>query len=116
MSSNGAGMRIMYMVWGWLVAMTIVEVVLAYFQVPILIMLVVLIALSALKSVLIVAYFMHMKFERISLFLTLIPAAIACILLFNVFFPDSVRVRSEGVFRDIPPPQPVVEHTAEPGH
>ena len=116
MSSNGGGMRVMYIVWGWLIALTLIEVVLAYFQVRLVIMLVVLLGLSIAKSVLIVAYFMHMKFERVSLALTLIPAGVACILLFNIFFPDSARVRSEGVFRDIPPPQPAIEHTAEPGH
>ena len=116
MSSNGGGMRVMYIVWGWLIAMTLIEVVLAYFQVRLLVMLIVLLGLSIAKAVLIVAYFMHMKFERVSLALTLIPAGIACILLFNIFFPDSLRVRSEGVFRDITPPQPAIEHTAEPGH
>ena len=116
MGDHNGGMRIMYIVWGWLIAVTLIEVVLAYFQVPILIMLVVLLGLSIVKSVLIVAYFMHLKFERKSLVLTLIPAGITVILLLNVIFPDSVRVRSEGVFREIPPPKPDVEHVSEPGH
>lgn len=111
MGGNGTGMRTMYVIWGWLLALTIIEVVLAYFQVPLLIMLVVLIGLSLIKAVLIVAYFMHLKFERLSLVLTLIPACIACILLLNIIFPDSVRVRERGVFRDLPPPQPGVEHS-----
>ena len=116
MSSNGGGMRIMYIVWGWLVALTLAEVVLAYFKVPLVVMLVVLLGLSVVKSALIVAYFMHMKFERMSLALTLIPAGIAAVLLFNVFFPDSARVRSEGVFREIPAPRPATEPTTAPGH
>ena len=42
--------------------------------------------------VLIVAYFMHLKYERFSLFLTLIPATVVCILLLFAFFPDSLRL------------------------
>ena len=55
--------------------MTGVEVLLAYEQVPTLIMLTVLLGLSIIKAALIIAYFMHLKFERLSLFLTLFPDA-----------------------------------------
>jgi cytochrome c oxidase subunit 4 len=108
------GMRIMYIIWGWLLAMTIIEVALAYFHLPLTLMLIVLMGLSLIKSVLIVAYFMHLKFERMSLVLTLIPALVMCILLLNVIFPDSLRVREQGVFRDLPPPTAGAEAAA--GH
>ena len=39
----------------------------------------------------IIAYFMHLKFERFSLFLTLFPMLIFCILMMLVFMPDSMR-------------------------
>jgi cytochrome c oxidase subunit IV len=48
--------------------------------------------LSVIKAALIIAYFMHMKFERLSLFLTLFPMLIFCILMMMVFMPDSVRL------------------------
>ena len=60
---HGAGMRTMYIVWAWLLALTALEVFLAYLQVPLLVMLLSLIGLSMVKAALIVAYFMHMKFE-----------------------------------------------------
>ena len=47
------GMKVMYMVWGWLLLLTIVEVVLAYFQVTPTLMLIILIGLSLIKAVLI---------------------------------------------------------------
>ena len=50
-----------------------------------LIMLTVLIGLSVIKAALIIAYFMHLKFERFSLFLTLFPMLIFCILLMLIF-------------------------------
>ena len=108
------GMKVMYMVWGWLLLLTIVEVVLAYFQVTPTLMLIILIGLSLIKAVLIMAWFMHLKFERLSLVLTLIPAMVSVILLMNVLWPDSNRVRSEGVFRELPPPTP--ESQGEAGH
>ncbi|HEV3513035.1 MAG TPA: cytochrome C oxidase subunit IV family protein, partial [Candidatus Sulfotelmatobacter sp.] len=53
-----------FWVWGALLVLTAIEVVLAYNQVfqPVR-MLEVLLILSVIKSALIIAYFMHMKFE-----------------------------------------------------
>jgi cytochrome c oxidase subunit 4 len=78
-------------VWILLVAMTGVEVLLAYLQISPPIMLTALIGLSVVKSALIIAYFMHLKFERFSLFLTLFPMLIFCIIMMLVFMPDSMR-------------------------
>jgi cytochrome c oxidase subunit 4 len=54
-------------------------------------MLTVLIGLSLIKAALIIAYFMHLRFERLSLVLTLIPALVTCLCLLLIFFPDSFR-------------------------
>jgi cytochrome c oxidase subunit 4 len=78
-------------IWGWLVGLTLVEIFLAYKPMPIHLMLLVLLGLSIIKAALIVAYFMHLKFERLSLVLTLVPMLIVCIMLLFVFFPDSFR-------------------------
>src|SRR6476646_7210202 len=94
-------------IWGWLVALTLVEIFLAYITMPIHIMLTVLLGLSIIKAALIVAYFMHLKFERLSLILTLVPALVICICLLFVFFPDSFR--SAGLryqFKEAPPVAP----------
>jgi cytochrome c oxidase subunit 4 len=79
-------------VWIALLVMTGVEVFLAYEQVPTLIMLTALLGLSIVKAVLIIAYFMHMKFERLSLFLTLFPMMVFCIILMLIFMPDAMRL------------------------
>ena len=79
-------------VWFVLLALTGVEVLLAYLQVPTLIMLTVLLGLSIIKAALIIAYFMHMKFEKLSLFLTLFPMLIFCIVLMLIFLGDAVRI------------------------
>jgi cytochrome c oxidase subunit 4 len=81
-------------VWIALLAMTGIEVLLAYEQVPTLIMLTALLGLSIVKAALIIAYFMHLKFEKLSLFLTLFPMLVLCIILMLVFMPDSMRALS----------------------
>ena len=79
-------------VWIVLLVLTGIEVLLAYEQVNPVIMLTILVGLSVVKAALIIAYFMHMKFERFSLFLTLFPMLIFCILMMMVFMPDSMRL------------------------
>jgi cytochrome c oxidase subunit 4 len=54
-------------------------------------MLVILMGLSLIKAAMIIAYFMHLKFERLSLVLTLVPILVVCICLLFIVFPDSFR-------------------------
>ncbi len=80
-------------VWGWLLLLTAVEVFLAYERLPVNIMLTILVGLSLIKSALIMSYFMHLRFERLGLFLILVPALVFCIcMMLIMFFPDSVRL------------------------
>src|SRR3989440_8922976 len=78
-------------IWTWLLLLTGFEVFLGYIQLPVIYMLVILMGASIIKAALIVAYFMHLRFERLNLILTIIPALVICICLLLVFFPDSFR-------------------------
>jgi cytochrome c oxidase subunit 4 len=49
---------------------------------------------SIIKAALIVAYFMHLRFERLNLILTIVPAVVIAICLLLVFFPDSFRAKN----------------------
>ena len=80
-------------VWIWLLALTGFEVFLGYVRLPVAYMLVILMGASIIKAALIVAYFMHLRFERLDLVLTIVPAVVVCICLLLVFFPDSFRAR-----------------------
>ncbi len=94
------GSRLYIWIWFWLLALTALEVVLAYIQLFSLhVMLTILMALSIAKAALIVAYFMHLKFERASLIATLIPSLVVTISLLAIFFPDSVRLLHMRSFR-----------------
>ena len=82
-------------VWVWvaLLALTGIEVYLAYLRLEPHLMLTILMGLSVIKSALIVSYFMHLRFERLGLFLLLVPAFVFCICMFMLFaFPDSHRL------------------------
>ena len=88
------GVRLFSYVLGALLVLTLVEVVLAYVELNLILMLTVLMGLSIIKAALIIAYFMHLKFERMSLVLSLVPALVVCICLLFIFFPDAGRART----------------------
>ena len=86
-------------IWVWLLVLTLIEIFLAYRPMPIHYMLVILLGLSIIKAALIMAYFMHLKFERLGLILTIVPAMVICLLLFLAFFPDGFRAFNLKSFR-----------------
>ena len=81
-------------IWIWLLVLTAFEVFLGYIHLPVVYMLTILMGASIIKAALIVAYFMHLRFERLNLVLTIVPALVICICLLLVFFPDSFRSRN----------------------
>src|SRR3989440_3291556 len=89
-------------VWVWLLALTGFEVFLGYKHLPVIYMLVILMGVSIIKAALIVAYFMHLRFERLNLVLTIVPALVICICLLLVFFPDSFRSKELRDQRAVP--------------
>jgi cytochrome c oxidase subunit 4 len=99
-------------IWVWLLVLTLIEIFLAYKPMSTVIMLTILLGLSIIKAALIVAYFMHLKFERLSLVLTVVPMLVVCILLLFIFFPDSYR--SAGLRYKFKEPLPVATPTPEP--
>jgi len=88
-----------YMIWAGLLVLTLIEVMLIFPHMSTKVMLIILVGLSLMKSAMIMAYFMHLKFERMSLILTLIPITVILIALFAVFFPDSLRSLNLGVYK-----------------
>ena len=88
------GVKLFGMVLFGLLVLTVIEVALAYIEVGLVLMLTILIGLSVIKAGLIMAYFMHLKFERQSLVMALVPALVVCICLLFIFFPDGLRLRN----------------------
>jgi cytochrome c oxidase subunit 4 len=87
-----AGLKIVFSVWFGLLGLTVLEVILAYRALPLRTMLTVLMALSVLKAAMIIAYFMHLRYEQASLFVTLIPALVFILIMMTAIFADSSRL------------------------
>ena len=91
--AHEAGSKKLFLyVWFWLLGLTGIEVFLAYEQLGVKLMLTLLMGVSIIKATLIISYFMHLRYERRSLVLTLMPAMIFVIGMLFVFFPDSLRL------------------------
>lgn len=97
-SEGPAGMSWFLKVWTVLLVLTAVEIFLAYEELPVHIMLVLLMGLSLIKAAMIVAYFMHLRYERTSLAWTLVPATVFVLVMMCVFFSDSLRIVKLGLF------------------
>ena len=85
--------RLFTWVWVYLLAITALEIILAYIQVlPPKGMLLLLMTLSMVKAGMIVAYFMHLRYEKPSFAVALVPGVVVVIALLFAFFPDSLRL------------------------
>ncbi|MGA2020308.1 MAG: cytochrome C oxidase subunit IV family protein [Candidatus Sulfotelmatobacter sp.] len=87
-----AGNKIIFSVWFGLLGLTVFEVILAYQELPLGTMLSILMVLSVVKAALIIAYFMHLRYELPSLFVTLIPALVFVLIMMTAIFADSSRL------------------------
>jgi cytochrome c oxidase subunit 4 len=84
-------------IWIGLLVLTLIEVLLAYIQFDEIVMLTMLMGLSIVKAVMIMAYFMHLKFDLPVLGWTVSFPLVACILIMmGYFFPDSFRILDIG--------------------
>jgi caa(3)-type oxidase subunit IV len=86
-----------YVVWGVLLAITAVEVGLAYQRLQPVRMLSILLALSIVKAALIISWFMHMRYEVTRMRRLMMAALCVCLVLMCVFFPDAFRILNLGV-------------------
>ena len=86
-----------FYVWGALLVMTAIEVYLGYQNMQPVKMLTILMGLSVVKAGLIIAYFMHMKFEASAMKWLTMCSLIFCLCMMMVFFPDAFRILHLGV-------------------
>ena len=76
-------------IWFWLLVLTVLEVVAVYLSIPRVVFVVSLVVMALLKAALVAAYFMHLKFEKLTFILiALTPLILGVILLFGLM-PDS---------------------------
>jgi cytochrome c oxidase subunit 4 len=86
------GLKVIFSVWFALLGMTVLEVILAYRSLSLETMFILLMSLSLLKAAMIIAYFMHLRYEQPSLIVTLIPALVYVLIMMTAIFADSERL------------------------
>ncbi len=85
-------MRLYLVVWAGLVLIVGIEVLLTYEHLPVRTLLAWLLVLAFIEAGLGVMYFMHLKYERPTLFWSLIPALLFVLVLMDHFWPDALRL------------------------
>jgi cytochrome c oxidase subunit 4 len=75
-------------VFWWLLALTLIELGVIYLPVSKLAIAIMLIVLAVTKAVLVALYFMHLKFERVTLGWIALSPFILCVFLILMLLPD----------------------------
>lgn len=87
------GYRVYAVTWFWLLAITVLELAIVLLRVPKIILATALIIMAFLKAALIVAYFMHLKYEKLSLvYAVVVPMVFLAVILFSFVAPDAIHV------------------------
>jgi cytochrome c oxidase subunit 4 len=72
----------------WLLALTLLELGVIYVPVHRIAIIVLLVALAISKAVLVALYFMHLKFEKVTLGLIALSPFVLCVFLILMLLPD----------------------------
>ena len=75
-------------VFWWLLALTILEIAVIYMPMAKLIIVILLVGLALTKAALVALYFMHLKFERVTLGWIAVTPLILCVFLILMLLPD----------------------------
>ena len=87
MASDHAEPNYMAIFW-WLFGLTIAEIAVIYLGLPRLAVGILLVGLAVSKAALVAMYFMHLRFERMTLALIAVTPLLLCVLLVFALVPD----------------------------
>jgi cytochrome c oxidase subunit 4 len=73
----------------WLLALTIIEVGITYMGLPKVVLVSLLIATALAKAALVALFFMHLRFESVTLGLIAVTPLLLCVFLLFMLMPDS---------------------------
>jgi len=91
--AHAGGYRIYAVTWFWLLAITAVELAIVLLHVPKIVLATALVIMALLKAALIVAYFMHLRYERLSfIYAVVVPMVFLAVVLWTGTFPDALNV------------------------
>lgn len=75
-------------VFWWLLALTILEIAVIYMPMAKLIIIILLVGMAISKAALVALYFMHLKFERLTLGVIALTPFFLCVFLILMLLPD----------------------------
>jgi cytochrome c oxidase subunit 4 len=85
------GYRVYWGTWGWLLLITLLEVGVVFVSMPRWTLTLLLVILAGMKAVLIVAFFMHLRTERISFIYAVLVPMVLGVILFFALIPDGLH-------------------------
>jgi cytochrome c oxidase subunit 4 len=89
------GYRIYAVTWGWLLVITLLEVAIVLVRVPRAVLVSSLVILALMKAALIMAYFMHLAYERLALvYAVVVPMVVLAVVMFAFIGPDALNVHA----------------------
>jgi cytochrome c oxidase subunit 4 len=83
--------RIYAVTWFWLLVITVLEVGIVLVHVPKVVLAISLTIMALMKAALIVAYFMHLRLERLSFVYTVVTPMFLGVILFFALVPDALN-------------------------
>lgn len=87
------GYKIYAVTWGWLLVITLLEIGIVVVRVPKTLLVISLLIMALMKAGLIMAYFMHLRYERLNLIYAVVtPMFFLAIVLFSMLGPDALHV------------------------
>jgi cytochrome c oxidase subunit IV len=90
-SEHGGGYRLYAVTWFWLLVITLLEVGVVLVHVPKVLLAVSLVIMALMKAALIMAYFMHLRFERLHFVYTVLTPLLLGVILFFALVPDALN-------------------------
>jgi cytochrome c oxidase subunit 4 len=84
-------------IWVWLLVLTIAEIVVALMPLATLAKGILLVGMALAKAALVALYFMHLRFERVTLGVIVLTPLIICVFLVFMLLPDLGAVNKSGV-------------------
>ncbi len=89
---HDGGYRSYLVTWFWLLVITVLEVGIVLVRVPKALLAISLVTLALMKAALIMGYFMHLRYERLSLIYAVVAPLFLAVILFFGLAPDAVNV------------------------
>lgn len=89
-TEHSGGYRVYAVTWFWLLVITMLEIGVVLARVPKMLLAILLVVMALMKAALIMAYFMHLRYERLGFVYVVLTPLILGVILFFALVPDAL--------------------------